>query len=357
MITKVFAGMMAAASMRLRVHNHVAIQRLLGVVVLLALQALLLTVVNAQSSIVMVAPPPALLEAAQRTLHPWDISVSAIEAEDASPSESMPGARDRAKQLCHQHGARAIVWLTSNRDGEALWVFDMQTDRVVVRKLNVKLPLQDSEAAAVALSIKTLLMHTPIAPPAERFGAEVVDSKPAASRPASMRASSTLWSATSGFGVRRGINHDGHTEMRLALGIYRNFQHLRVGAQLSSGTGYSLENPNFRGHIADWSLAAETLLTKPWQGFHWFGGASLGLHRTHLSGVLTTGDASVSVIRYNPSIGARVGLEKAMGATRIGLGSQLRYFTRSQRYLAAGTTVLHVPTFDIETGIYLSLSL
>lgn len=85
-------------------------------------------------AVLLVAPPENLSEATATALASWNLQVRSLQAQ--IPSESMPGARDAAAVLADEQGARALVWITENQDGPALWLYDAEDDRVVVRRLS-----------------------------------------------------------------------------------------------------------------------------------------------------------------------------------------------------------------------------
>tara|TARA_R110002096_G_scaffold239101_3_gene430793 strand:- start:1905 stop:2897 length:993 start_codon:yes stop_codon:yes gene_type:complete len=311
----------------------------------------------AQSNVVLVNPENALLRATEKALLPWQITVTALTSEQVAPSESMPGARDRARELCSTHAARAAIWLTSNDDGEALWVYDLQSDRVVVRKLNVHRPLGDADAAAVALSIKTLLMHTSAAPPPQRFGALPIATVPSAPAPKPKQpVAASRWQAHSELLFRHGAQ-DGHADARLGLGLFRTFEPFRLGLVFAAGPGYSVAAPEFRGHFADASLALEARIRKTWHGLTWVGLANLALHRAQLEGTLSPGQESVVDTRYNPSLALGGALQVPVGAAHLGVGLRTRYYTRSQRYLVRSAPVLDLPSIDLEFGMFVGIPL
>ena len=307
---------------------------------------------GAQDNVVLVNSTAPLLRATERALRPWKTSVTALDSEEVSPSESMPGARDRAQELCDAHQAQAVVWLTSNQEGEALWVYDQQSDRVVVRKLRVRLPLGDADAAAVALSIKTLLMHTTAAPPAQRFGAKEQEKEP---RPRHAQATSQ-WMAHGALLARRGVG-EGHSDARLGFGLFRNFEPLQIGVILAAGPGYGVDSPTFQGHVVNASLAMEVRIRKASGAITWMGLGQLAMHRTHLDGTLAAGGSSVEDTRYNPSLALGGALEVPLGVARFGLGLRTRYYTRSQRYLVQNAPVLDLPTVDVEVGLFVGIPL
>ncbi len=308
---------------------------------------------EASNNVLLVNPEDSLLRATEQALRPWEIAITALSSEEIVPSESMPGARDRARELCRNHQARAAVWITSNANGEALWIYDQQTDRVVVRKLHVRVPLGDADAAAIALSIKTLLMHTTAAPPDRRFGASA---SAAAQANPKLPPAAARWQMHSELLVRRGLV-DGHSDARIGFGLFRDIQPLQLGIVLASGPGHSVDSLAFQGHFVGASLALEARIRRPWRHFTWLGLAQVSLHRAHLSGTLSPEGISVAKTRFNPSVALGVALEVPLSVARLGLGLRTRYYTRSQRYLVRNTAVLDLPTTDLELGIFLSVPL
>src|SRR5690606_34545597 len=118
---------------------------------------------------VLVAPPAGLDEAVRAALAGWPIEV-VIEPEGA-PGSTMPGSAARARALAEGHGAAAVVWLGRDDGGLALWVYDRESGRAVTRPLPAAPPYDEPTAAAVALTVKTLLRHSTAAPAPARYGA------------------------------------------------------------------------------------------------------------------------------------------------------------------------------------------
>src|SRR5687768_10143644 len=110
-----------------------------------------------------------LLRAVSLALSPWGIET--IGSDAALPKSSQPEAVQAASRLARQLRVEAIVWITSMEDGSLLWVFDLRTGDVTARVLPETPPFDGAAAAAVALSVKTVLRSSVVAPPEERFGA------------------------------------------------------------------------------------------------------------------------------------------------------------------------------------------
>jgi hypothetical protein len=122
-----------------------------------------------------VDPDPQVARALDVALSPWDVSL--LEVHLDSPGATMPIALDRARSIAGDMRAEVVVWVSSADDGFAVWIYDAASDHASARKLERAPPFDGPTAAGVALSVKTLLRGTVVAPPPERFGAST-DERP-----------------------------------------------------------------------------------------------------------------------------------------------------------------------------------
>jgi hypothetical protein len=83
----------------------------------------------------------------------------------------MPDSGEAARRIAEAHSTGAVVWVSVADGGSALWIYDAAEDRIAARALAAEPPYDDATAAAVALSIKTLLRHSRVAPEPERWAA------------------------------------------------------------------------------------------------------------------------------------------------------------------------------------------
>src|SRR5581483_9342746 len=91
----------------------------------------------------------------------------------------------------------AVAWVTTTPARQSLlWLYDAQTDQMTVRSLSVSPPFGEASAAAVALTLKTLLRSTAIAPEAERPSPEVGTATAAPTSASSSTAMPTSTSTT-----------------------------------------------------------------------------------------------------------------------------------------------------------------
>ena len=134
-------------------------------------------------TVVLASNDAELAAALRSTLAPWDLVVIVVEDEELGGT--MPAAADRGRELAERNGSIAAAWISVLADGAAVWVYDRASEEVNARRLASFPPYDEVTAAAVALSIKTLLLHTAAAPePAESL--ESAESGPEAAASAEL---------------------------------------------------------------------------------------------------------------------------------------------------------------------------
>ena len=101
--------------------------------------------------VVWAVPSAALTTAARKAFEPTQI-VSITDA------ETLHAALD-PRRLAREHGARAVVWVTTVTGSMHLYVYDAQIDGIVGTRPLPEPPLEAATAAAVVLSVKTYLGH------------------------------------------------------------------------------------------------------------------------------------------------------------------------------------------------------
>jgi hypothetical protein len=90
--------------------------------------------------------------ALRAALSAWQMDV--VRVEGAQPHRS--GSLQAMSALAREQGADAIVWIVRGRKRDALWVYDTRTDAAATRFIPRR-KLTDADAAALSLSVKTLL--------------------------------------------------------------------------------------------------------------------------------------------------------------------------------------------------------
>jgi len=115
----------------------------------------------------LVGSDPELVRAVGEALVPWHVSLVLLEGEAPGTGASDPVARGR--ELASAHGAQAVVWLAEGANGWAAWIYDPEAERATARPLPTGPPFDEPTAAAIALSVMTLLRRSAAAPADERI--------------------------------------------------------------------------------------------------------------------------------------------------------------------------------------------
>ncbi len=305
---------------------------------------------RAGGGVALVQPGPALEEAVGVALTPWAIDI--VRVTSRSPGSAMPAAAARARAIAEEVGVGAVVWI-SDDNGPALWVYDLESHRVVARRLVSPPPFDDASAAAAALSIKTLLRHSAIAPVEERYAAALVLRR--------RRDVRIHYESIAGVRLRR--TEAGDVEPRLGIGVswWPTAFGDRLGAAMTaqSGPGIAIDEPNLVGRFSDTAFGVSARARLPFGGrFRIVPELGASLHMTDLDGAVILLNQRTHVSRANISVDATAGTQLRITrdvyiALRVG-GS---YLLRNQRYLVAGEPVLTLPSTEWEIGVGLELPL
>jgi hypothetical protein len=369
--------------------------------------ALVASHVHAQSAtprVALVAAGPELEAAARAALEPWGVVIAVVPG--PSPGATAPDSNEAARALATAHEANALVWVSEHQGGYALWVYDLATHHVIERTLADGPPFDGATAAAVALSVKTLLRHSAAAPPAERYGASsrapARAPAPAPARaPASartpapgQRASSAagvartavpaerdddadheqeplsanelaalrpslLELALSG-GVRLAATRPGTVEPRfgLALSWWPSGGPLGVETGASAGPAIAVRDAYFDGQLFDAAGHVAFALRRAFaRQVRAQAGVEGGLHVLVLDGALARDGQDSGATRVTPSLALRVRGEWALDARlRLGLFAALAYVLRAERYLVEEHEVFAVTHVGVETGVTVAVA-
>lgn len=301
-----------------------------------------------QRLVALVDADPQLEHAVSLALSPWNVPSQVIH--EASPGTDLPGAARRAALLAHRLHASIIVWVSPSDSGSLLWIYETDRDEVSTRELAEGPPFSSPEAASVALSLKTLLRTTEVAPQAERFGAAPPRPEPHSPR-LTFRA----------LGDVRYFSR-ATTEVRAALsGVWWFPAPMRLGLGfcLGTGSGVAIRRGDFSGHFRQPSISAALA----WQiaGNRLFGSslyAGGSLHFSELSGFSESIGASSSTLRVVPSLDAGAELDLSLGnGFLVGTGVRALYLPRPERYLVKGETVFELWPIATEFGVRVGLNL
>jgi hypothetical protein len=314
--------------------------------------------------VVMLSAPSGLEEAVEMALAGWPIEVFSASGD---PGATMPSAGEKARAIGQAEAAGAVVWTASDGSGQAVWVLDVDSGRVAARRLPQPPPWDEPTAAAVALTIKTLLRHSRVAPVLERYGAaearrEVRAERAAPRRAAAPERATSIRIATLG-GARIRPTEGRDVELRLGVGVEVAPAWLggraSAVARLRSGTGIGLDEPDFVGRYSDVEAslgAAARILT--WGRVALVPAAGASLHVTSIDGSIRSQGARGSASRINPSLDGAIAIEVEVGElVRLSVSGELAYALRRQVYLVGGDPVLTLPRLESEIGAALSVPL
>jgi hypothetical protein len=305
--------------------------------------------------VVLIDLPPGVVAAVRTVLEPWRVEIVAIGA--PSPGPSMPSSAERAQATITARDAGAAVWLADDGTGTALWIYDADSQRTTARRLPGPPPYDAPTAAAVALSVKTLLRFSRVAPVEERAATAPAVAPPPPPPPAGRPPRLEL---TARGGLRWRDTGQLRVEPRVALGL--DVRHrvgglaLRFGADVRLGTGEAIDDARFGGHFGDVAgglrlgvdLALGRLALSPWVG--------ASIHATAIEGALRPSGARAHASRVNPALdlGGAATIAIAGGA-RLGLEVALGRALRRQRYLVADEPIFELPTTEVEAALLIQV--
>lgn len=310
-----------------------------------------------QRQIAVLQPDEELLRAVSLALSPWGLETMSSDA--PLPGSSQPEAAQAASRLARQLEVEALVWITSPGRGSLLWVFDVRTGNVTTRQVPQTPPFDSASAAAVALSVKTVLRSSTVAPPEERFGAPAppaqaergttartttIQPPPAEGTAASTNTATASDVAAVEIGASGYWIGKREIDPRLELaGVLWIPAARRVGLSLetSSGPGVRVDTPDYEGRYRELVFGARARFrVVPVQGL-WavfaLGGAA---HFAMLRGTLTADSLDRDVNRLNGSLDFETSINfDVSSGVYLGVGAGTAYFPRYRRYLVHGNPV------------------
>jgi hypothetical protein len=287
-----------------------------------------------------------LVRAVSIALSPWALQVVALDAQPPPPW--VPEAADEARELSVSLDAGAVVWVSVTEKKSAVWVYDAATQRVTSRAQEQLPPFDAPAAAAVALSLKTLLRTSELAPQGERFGATMAPRSP---WPGRLRLEVS--------GGARGFAANAF-EPWLVVGavIWTDRPQAAWGLSLRAAftTGANVENDSLSGVVREialspalrrWFTLSGDVAIVP------FAGASLRL--TRLDATIAAARRSVSIEHGNPSVDFGVAVPfRVAGPLDVGPYGAGSYLLHYQRYLVGGAVGFEARPFSFEFGVQAS---
>jgi hypothetical protein len=297
-------------------------------------------------------------------LSPWSLTV--VRTPGPSPTFDFDAASARARAIAAEQHAGAVVWIAPPHPPElqaTLWVYDAETLELAVRPLTALEPFDDAGAAAVALSVKTVLRASPLVvpePPPEE-APSLPPPAPRAVPEAPPATPQNAWRVETTLGVRAPTGTGVEIEPRAMLGasvwpaVFGG--HGGFGLGIQAGPGVSVETPAFQGEVREASAEATARLRTT--GGHWFAfelAGGPGLFLTSLGGqVLPTGP-HLHALRLDPSLGLG-GVVDVTPSARVSLGVLVdgSALLRFQRYALDGSPLLSGPAVIGLAGLRLSV--
>lgn len=299
---------------------------------------------RAHERVVLVAMSDLVFSATAAALGPWSIAVEATD-------EPAPASDADASALAQAHGATAVAWLA---EGE-LVVYD-DLERTSERRA-ASPPADDASAAAIALSIKTMLRQpvriavveppppppvvdepvvTVVAPPAPRPGVHAT-ARLAAGLPLS-RPAPTMTRA----GVRLSVDAPFAPRLAFAAGV----EAALPGDVTAEG---------FDGRYGDLAAGLGFEWRQPLTARLWLVPSIAGtLHRTHLSGTVTDPmPKDVTHIDYAYGGEVEVAVETG-GRLRAGAAISGSVLGGRELYKVRGVDVLRVPAATLGLAVRIS---
>lgn len=282
-----------------------------------------------------------LLRAVSLALGPWGLQTIAIDA--PLPPASQPEAVEAASRLAPELDVEAVVWVTRLERGSLLWVYDVRTGDVTTRLLSESPPFDSAAAAAVALTVKTVLRASAVAPPEERFGAQTAPPEErfsAQTAPPEAAHLSALELGGGGHWVS-----GGQLDFRISLGALLWLEARRrfgLSLEVASGPGISIDDSDYNGRYRELVLGGKVRLrlvdAPALSVLLALGGAA---HFANLEGTLAGGLGDSDVKRVNASIDAEARVNfHVSNRVYFGIGLGAAYFPSYRRYLVRGRPVL-----------------
>jgi hypothetical protein len=313
----------------------------------------------AQSRIAVLQPDQELLRAVSLALSAWGLQT--VPSDASFPSSTLPGAVQMASQLAQELDVDALVWVTRLEQGSLIWVFDAATGDVTVRRLPESLPFDSAAAAAVALSVKTALRTTAVAPPGERLVSRNVppadEPEEVQSSPLNPRRRAALEVGAAG----RWLTRDALAlELHLAGSMWLLAQrNLGLSLGISWSPGLAIEDSGYRGRYRD-SSAFGRACFRPIHTSMFSATVALGgaLHFTTLEGTLTANAEESAARRVVASVDVEASVAASVtGPFYLGASAGAAYWPAHLRYLVAGRPIFAPSQLPASLGIFCGVAL
>ncbi len=360
----------------MRALSHSTIRRRAGLLFALLL-ALLVTGARAlraeDARVVLLDGDPRISAAVAVALSPWRLSV--VPGPGPLPPPDAEAASTSARAIASDQGAAVLLWIAPPaRPGEhgSLWVYDAQSQQLVVRPLTVSAPFDDASSAAVALSVKTILRTTPLVTqlalgrPGDSLAHEPSEPTPASGVAPPVEATTPPprhpgWRLETMAGARMPTGAASPAEPWAGLGVslwpVTQGGHLGLGIDAQGGTGVAIAGSTFQGEFRQGSIAATARLRTSamrWLAFELRAGPALVV--TSFDGQALPTSTSIHAVRANPALDVGVVLDwTPQPHVSLGATGSTSTLARFQRYALDGAALLTEPTVTLVAGVRLSV--
>jgi hypothetical protein len=335
------------------------------------------------ASIVMVQPGEALERAARTALEPWGVKIVVVSG--PNPGASAPRAIEVAQAMTAKQEVSAVIWLSEHEQRVALWIYDAASNQVIARPISSLPPFDEPVAAAIALSIKTLLRYSATAPAAERFGAQSPDTGSVAppvesgdatvTQDASREPEHRAVTNAAGpgdlpkyrhyeFEVSGGMRflrtRPADYEPRLGLGLtwWPSVSWLGIRLAGETGPGVAVSGASFQGRLVETQVLLSArlrgTLTEAWQvTLSLGGGVQLGL----LDGSLLPEVQPTREVRVDPVLAIELQADWVISAwVRLGVRAGTSWM-RSRQFSVDGQRVLALTGETLDARLVLGVSI
>ena len=295
-----------------------------------------------------VDPDAQLARAVEIALSAWGTTI--VEVHLDTPGATMPIALEKARAIAEGAHADVAMWVSAAEGGYALWIYDVASDHASARTLASSPPFDPASAAAIALTVKTLLRGTVVAPPPERFGVDAREEP------------TWIFGASAGAAARSSASWTFEGRVGLHASVWPRALGGRWGTmlELESGTGLRADTDTFSGTLTDTALRigvgariplARDVVLEPSLGG--------GVHLVSLDGTVLAGATHASITSVDGALEPRVALGIALWGARLQLAPWmgLSLLTRWQRFLVHGDSVLELGPVALEGALRAALTL
>ena len=311
-----------------------------------------------QPRIAVLQPDEELLRAVSLALSAWGLQT--LRSDASFPSSTLPEAVRLASHLAQQLEVEALVWVTRLEQGSLIWVFDAATGDMTMRRLPESSPFDSAAAAAVALSVKTALRSTAVAPPSERLvSRDGLPTERAETQHTSLqanRAATVELGAVGHWFARDALA----LELRLAGSLwFRTERDLGLSLGASWSPGLAIESPAYRGRYRDFNAFGRACY-RPIQTSIVVTTVALGgaLHWTALDGTLISDGSERGVQRVSASVDLEASIATSLsGPFYLGAVFGGSYLPAYPRYLVAGEPIFSPAQVTAYLGAFSGVAL